>query len=143
MLNKAILMGRLTAAPELKRTQGGTAVTSFALAVNRSYAKQGEQPQTDFIDIVAWGRTAEFVCKYFGKGQLVAVSGRIQTRNWEDRQGNKRKTTEVIAEDVYFAEPKRNGAGAAGRDIAAELDSIADPMAGFTELDAEDVEIPF
>ena len=96
MLNKAILMGRLTAEPELRRTQSNTAVTSFSLAVNRSYARQGEQAQTDFIDIVAWGSTAEFVSKWFHKGMLVAVSGRIQTRNWEDRQGNKRKSEQHV-----------------------------------------------
>ena len=148
MLNKTVLMGRLTSAPELKQTQGGTSVCSFALAVARSYARQGEQPETDFIDIVAWGKTAEFVCKYFGKGQLIALSGRIQTRMWTDRNDNKRKAVEVVAEEVFFAEPKRDkgsaGSGrAAGRDIAAELDDITDPLAGFTELDAEDGELPF
>ena len=92
MLNKAILMGRLVADPELRRTPNNNSVTSFTLAVNRSYVRQGEQPQTDFLDIVAWGKTAEFVSRYFVKGQLVAVAGRIQTRTWEDKQGNKRKS---------------------------------------------------
>jgi len=107
MLNKATLMGRLTADPELRVTPQGTAVCSFTLAVNRSFTKQGEQPQADFIDIVAWGKTAEFVSKYFNKGKLVAVAGRIQTRMWEDKQGNKRKSVEIVAEEVHFDEPKR------------------------------------
>lgn len=108
MLNKAILMGRLVADPELRRTPNNNSVTSFTLAVNRSFTRQGEQPQTDFIDIVAWGKTAEFVSRYFVKGQQVAVAGRIQTRMWEDKQGNKRKSVEVVAEEVHFAEPKRD-----------------------------------
>ena len=103
MLNKAILMGRLTADPELRRTQNNTPVTSFTLAVNRM-AKAGDKPQADFIDIVAWNKTAEFVAKWFSKGQQVAVSGRIQTRTWEDKSGQKRKSVEVIAEEVHFAE---------------------------------------
>lgn len=149
MLNKTVLMGRLTAAPELKQTQGGTSVCSFSLAVARSYARQGEQPETDFIDIVAWGKTAEFVCKYFGKGQLIALSGRIQTRMWTDRNDNKRKAVEVVAEEVFFAEPKRDNRGSAGsgrpagRDIAAELDDITDPLSGFAETDFEDGDLPF
>lgn len=148
MLNKTVLMGRLTATPELKQTQGGTSVCSFALAVARSYARAGEQPETDFIDIVAWGKTAEFVCKYFNKGQLIALSGRIQTRMWTDRNDNKRKAVEVVAEEVFFAEPKRDNKGSGGsgqaarRDIAAELDDITDPMSGFTETDFEDGELP-
>lgn len=109
MLNKAILMGRLTADPELRQTPNNISVVSFTLALDRSYAKPGEQKQTDFIDIVAWRQTAEFVSKYFRKGQLVAVAGRIQTRMWEDKQGNKRKSTEVVADEVHFAEAKRDG----------------------------------
>lgn len=107
MLNLVALMGRLTAEPELKYTQSGTAVCSFTLAVERSYVKQGEQRQTDFIDIVAWRSTAEFVSRYFSKGQLVAVQGSIQTRTYEDKQGNKRKVVEILANTVHFAESKR------------------------------------
>lgn len=107
MLNLVALMGRLAAEPELKHTQSGTAVCSFTLAVERSYVKQGEQRQADFIDIVAWRSTAEFVSRYFSKGQLVAVQGSIQTRMYEDKQGNKRKAVEVLADNVHFAEPKR------------------------------------
>ena len=104
MLNKAILMGRLTADPELKHTQSNIPVTSFTLAVDRSF---GKEKQTDFLDIVAWRNTAEFVSKWFRKGMLVAVSGRMQTRAWEDKQGNKRKTVEVVADEVFFAEGKK------------------------------------
>lgn len=107
MLNKAILMGRLTADPELKRTQSNVAVCAFTLAVQRAKYKDKAQ-ETDWVEVVAWGTTAEFVSKYFTKGQLVAVCGRIQTRTWEDKQGNKRKTTEVVADEVHFAEGKRD-----------------------------------
>lgn len=109
MLNKAILMGRLTADPELRKTQNGISVTTFTLAVNRNYTKSSEQSQTDFIDIVAWRNTAEFVSRYFVKGQLVAVEGQIQTRTWEDKNGQKRKSVEVVASEVFFAESKREG----------------------------------
>lgn len=104
MLNKAILMGRLTADPELRHTQNNIPVTSFTLAVDRTF---GQDKQTDFLDIVAWRNTAEFVSKWFRKGMLVAVSGRIQTRTWEDKQGNKRKSVEVVADEAFFAESKK------------------------------------
>ena len=143
MLNKAILMGRLVADPELRRTPNNNSVTSFTLAVNRSYVRQGEQPQTDFLDIVAWGKTAEFVSRYFVKGQLVAVAGRIQTRTWEDKQGNKRKSVEVVAEEVHFAEPKRDRQP---RDDAPQ--GGFEPMAGlggdtFAALPGDDNDLPF
>ena len=108
MLNTAILMGRLTADPELRHTPSDVAVTSFTLAVDRSYVKSGADRQVDFIDIVAWRSTAEFVCRYFHKGQLVAVQGSIQTRSYTDKEGNKRKAFEVVADNVHFAEPKRD-----------------------------------
>lgn len=108
MLNNIVLMGRLVANPELRHTPNSVAVTSFTLAVNRSYVKSGEERQTDFIDIVAWRSTAEFVSKYFHKGQLVAVQGSLQTRTYQDKDGNKRKVFEVIADNVYFAESKRD-----------------------------------
>lgn len=111
MLNKTILMGRLTADPELRKTQNNTSVTSFTLAVNRAVGKQGEKTPADFIDILTWGGTAEFVSKWFRKGQLVAVAGRLQTRTWQDNQGNKRKAVEVVAEEVHFAEPKKDNNG--------------------------------
>lgn len=113
MLNKAVLMGRLTRDPELRHTQSNTPVTSFTLAVDRRFGnKQNEgsdQPTADFINIVAWSATAEFVSKWFHKGMLVAVAGRIQSRTYKDRDGNNRTAVEVVAEEVHFAEPKRSG----------------------------------
>ena len=131
MLNKAILMGRLTADPELRHTQSNTAVVNFTLAVDRAYSKDMEKI-TDFIDIVAWRSTAEFAFKYFHKGQLVAVAGSIQTRVWEDKQGSKRKSVEVVADEVHFAEPKR--------DVRAAEPVTADE---FTDLSADDGNLPF
>ena len=108
-MNKTILMGRLTKDPDTRYTQTtNTQVTSFTLAVNRRFVKEGEQ-QADFINIVAWNKTAEFVSKYFKKGQQVGVIGRIQTRTWDDDQGQKHYVTEVIAEEVYFADSKKEG----------------------------------
>ena len=110
-MNKVILMGRLTKEPEVRYTQvTNTMVTSFTLAVNRRFVKQGEERQADFINIVAWNKTAEFVSKYFSKGQQVGVIGRIQTRNYDDEQGVKHYITEVIAEEVYFAGEKKEKA---------------------------------
>ena len=108
MLNKVILMGRLTRDPEIRYTQDQNPIASFSLAVDRSFVKQGEERQTDFINIVCFRSTASFVEKYFSKGQLVAVAGRIQSRNWEDKEGNKRNSIDVIADEVHFAEPKRD-----------------------------------
>jgi single-strand DNA-binding protein len=108
MLNKVILMGRLTADPELRSTQNGTSVTQFTLAVDRNYQKQGEERQADFINCVAWKQTAEFIVKYFGKGRMIAVEGSIQSRNYEDKQGNKRTAIEVIVSNANFTgEPKQ------------------------------------
>lgn len=132
MLNTAILMGRLTADPELRRTQNNTAVTSFTLAIDRSFSK-GAEKQTDFIDIVVWDEKAEFAAKWFRKGQLVAVKGRIQVRSWEDKQGQKRRTYEVVAEEVHFAESKRNGESRIGADVRTD---------GFQEIQ-DDGELPF
>ncbi len=108
MLNVATIMGRLVADPELRHTPNDVAVTSFTLAVDRSYVKAGAERQADFIDVVAWRNTAEFVCKYFRKGQLMAVQGSIQTRSYTDSQGNKRKAFEIVADNVHFAESKRD-----------------------------------
>ena len=110
-MNKVILMGRLTRDPEVRYTQtNNTLVASFSLAVNRRFAKQGEERQADFINIVAWSKTGEFCSKYFKKGQQVGVIGRIQTRNWEDDNKVKHYVTEVVAEEAYFADSKRDGA---------------------------------
>ena len=107
MLNKIILMGRLTRDPELRQTQSGTKVASFSLAVDRDYAAQGGERETDFIDCVAWRGTAEFAAKYFTKGQMAAVEGRLQVRDWTDKDGNKRRSYEVIVETLHFAGSKR------------------------------------
>ena len=104
MLNRITIMGRICNEIELRRTASGTAVTSFTLAVDRDFSK-GEK-ETDFIECVAWGKTAEFVQKYFGKGRVAAVSGRLQIRGWTDKDGNKRKTAEVVADSVYFGDSK-------------------------------------
>ena len=114
MLNHIVLMGRLTRDPELRRTGSGIAVASFSLAVDRDFgssANNGEK-ETDFIDIVAWRNTAEFVSKYFTKGRMAVVSGRLQIRNWTDKEGNKRRSAEVVADNVYFGESKRGNEGA-------------------------------
>lgn len=108
-MNVSAIMGRLTAEPELRTTPGGVSVTSFTLAVNRDYAKPGEERQADFIDVVAWKGTAEFVCKYFSKGQMMAVTGSIRTRSYEDKRGNKRKATELVASGVSFCGSKSEG----------------------------------
>ena len=111
-MNKVILMGRLTRDPEVRYTQtSNTLVASFSLAVNRRFVRQGEERQADFINVVAWNKTGEFVSKYFKKGQQVAVIGRLQTRTWDDDKGQKHYITEVIAEEAYFADSKRDGAG--------------------------------
>lgn len=109
MLNICALMGRLTAAPELRTTQSGISVTSFRVAVERNMTDSSGSRQTDFIDIVAWRGTAEFVCKYFTKGQMIAINGTIQTRSYEDKQGNKRTAVEVVAENVNFCGSKNEG----------------------------------
>lgn len=108
-MNKTILLGRLTKDPETRYTQNSNMqVTSFTLAVNRHFVKEGEERQADFINIVSWNKTAEFVSKYFKKGQQVAVVGRLQNRTWDDQQGQRHYATDVVAEEVYFAEGKKN-----------------------------------
>lgn len=111
MLNHIVLMGRLTRDPELRRTPSGVAVATFTLAVDRDFTSQSGERETDFIDIVAWRSTAEFVGKYFGKGRMAVVSGRLQLRNWTDKEGNKRRSAEVIADNVYFGDSKRESDG--------------------------------
>ena len=100
MLNKIVLMGRLTRDPELRRTQSGTAVTSFTLAVDRDFKGQNGEKETDFIDIVAWGNTAEFLCNYFSKGRMAVAEGRLQIRDWTDKSGKKRRRAEVVADKI-------------------------------------------
>lgn len=132
MLNKAIIMGRITRDLELRHTQKGTAVTSFSVAVDRDRKEDG----TDFIDVTAWGKTAEFVCKYFGKGRMVLVDGRLQVKSWTDRDGNKRTSPEVVAEHIYFGDSKRPESD------SREPENIQ-PQPDFTELDDDDGEFPF
>ena len=111
MLNKIIVMGRLTRDPELRRTQSGLSVTSFSVACDRDFKSQSGEKETDFIDIVAWRTTAEFVCKYFSKGRMAVVEGRLQIRDWQDNNGNKRRSAEIVADNVYFGDSKRDGDG--------------------------------
>ncbi len=106
MLNCAVIMGRLTADPELRTTNNGTSVTSFTVAVDRSFVRPGEERQTDFINVVAWRQSAEFVSRYFHKGSMIAVQGAIQTRNYEDKNGNRRTAVEIVAERVSFCGSK-------------------------------------
>lgn len=110
-MNKVILMGRLTSEPELKTTPNGISVTSFSLAVDRNYVKQGGERKTDFINIVAWRQRAEFICKYFTKGQLIALDGSIETRSYVDKNGNNRTAFEVVVENAYFTGDKRTQQG--------------------------------
>ena len=108
MLNKTILMGRLTRDPELRHTQSGTAVCSFSSACDRDFKNATGERETDFFDCVAWRQTAEFVSKYFTKGRMAVVSGRLQIRNWTDKEGNKRRSAEVVADNIYFGDSKRD-----------------------------------
>ena len=134
MLNKIVLMGRLTRDPDLRRTQSGTAVASFTLAVDRDYKPQDGERETDFIDIVAWRGTGEFVSKYFTKGRMAVVEGRLQVRDWTDKDGNKRRSTEVIADSVYFGDSKK----------VPDSDTPAEPSGEIRELpDEEKGELPF
>ncbi len=137
MFNLVVLTGRLTADPELKTTTNGTNVTTFSIAVERRY-RSGEERQTDFINIVAWQKTAEFITKYFKKGNLIGIEGSIQTRRYQDKNGNNRTVFEVIANNVQFVESKRDSAGAEGASF-----SNAD-VNDFAEMDAvEDSDLPF
>lgn len=150
MLNHIVIMGRLTRDPELRYTQSQTAVASFRLAVERDYAGQGQERQTDFIDCVAWRGTGEFVSKYFQKGSMAVVSGRLQLREWTDRDNNRRTTAEIVAENVYFGESKRDqGSGQRSYQTtgapaqSASAAGSSQTSSAFTELDDDDGEIPF
>ena len=158
MLNHIVLMGRLTRDPELRRTQSGVAVASFTLAVDRDFqSRDSGEKQTDFIDIVAWRNTAEFVSKYFAKVSMAVVSGRLQIRDWTDREGGKRRSAEIVADNVYFGESKRRdeGGAPAGGYSREPRDSYSAPAApsgydnvpkgpsAFAELDDGDGELPF
>ncbi len=148
MLNKVIIMGRLARDPELRRTQSGVSVTSFRIACDRDFKSQSGEKETDWIDVVAWRNTAEFVSKYFTKGRMAIVEGRLQTRDWTDKDGNKRTAVEVVADNVYFGDSKRDGQGG-GYDApsyAAPASGGYAPAAGgnqFAEIDEEDGDLPF
>ncbi|WP_298021122.1 single-stranded DNA-binding protein [uncultured Dysosmobacter sp.] len=150
MLNKIIIMGRLTRDPELRHTGSGTAVTSFSLAVDRDFKSQSGEKETDFIDVVAWRSTAEFVSKYFTKGRMAVVEGRLQIRDWTDNDGNKRRSAEVIAANVYFGDSKRDASAAPAADGRAPnfhpagrpVDVNPGPD-DFAEIGEEDGDLPF
>ena len=148
MLNRIILMGRLTRDPELRHTQTGTAVASFSLAVDRDFRNRDSgEKGVDFIDVVAWRNTAEFVSKYFTKGRMAVVEGRLQIRDWTDREGGKRRSAEVVADNIYFGDSKRDGetGGASFSRPAAPADYGMPPVGGvqFAELADDDGELPF
>ena len=143
MLNRVILMGRLTKDPELKQTPNNVSVATFSLAVDRDYQSDKDNKQTDFINIVAWRHTAEFVGKYFTKGQLVAVEGSIQTRSYQDKDGNNRTVFEVVADQVYFAEKKQNGENKSQSESSAKDSFQVGDLGDFEEFDSDDGELPF
>ena len=158
MLNHITIMGRLTRDPELRRTGSGIAVASFSLAVDRDFSpKDGGERETDFIDCVAWRQTGEFVSKYFTKGRMAVVSGRLQIRSWTDKEGNKRRTAEVVADNVYFGDSKRDdqgGSSYSGNSYGNYGSAPAAPAYGgysaptapasdFAMLDDDDAQLPF
>ena len=141
MLNKIIIMGRMTRDPEIRRTGSGTAVTSFSLACDRDFKSQSGEKETDFIEVVAWKNTAEFVSKYFSKGRMAVVEGRLQIRDWTDKSGNKRITAEVVADNVYFADSKRSESNDNQKENFNALSGrLSDD---FVPISEEDGEIPF
>ena len=149
MLNRIFIMGRLVKDPELRTTNTGTPVVSFTLAVDRDFKPKDGEKATDFLDCVAWKNTAEFVSKYFAKGRMAIVEGRLQIRDWTDKDGNKRRTAEIVADQVFFGDSKREETGSFG-DTGGTYDaqSVAQPMeqtGGFTEIASgdDDGDLPF
>ena len=156
MLNHIVIMGRLTRDPELRRTGSGIAVASFTVAVDRDFGgRDGGEKETDFIDCVAWRQTGEFVSKYFTKGSMMVVSGRLQIRGWTDKEGNKRRSAEVVADNVYFGESKRSNDGGSsygGNNYTAPAapayggntySAPAAPASDFAMLEDDDAQLPF
>ena len=148
MLNHITIMGRLTRDPEVRMTQSQTQVASFTLAVDRDFGgRDGGEKQADFIDCVAWRQTAEFVGKYFAKGRMAVVSGRLQSRKWETREGEKRTSWEVVADNVYFGDSRRDGDSNEGRSYTRDYEAPKSaPKAapgGFEDLGGDDGELPF
>lgn len=140
MLNHITIMGRLTRDPELRRTGSGTAVTSFTVAVDRDFSGQDGEKEADFIDCVAWRSTAEFVSKYFAKGRMAVVSGRLQIRSWNDKDGNKRKTAEVVADNVYFGDSKSDGDNNRTPTYAPPASA---PVSDYEQITDDDAQLPF
>ena len=151
MLNHITIMGRLTRDPELRRTGSGIAVASFSVAVERDVKGQTGEKETDFIDCVAWRQTGEFVSKYFTKGRMIVVSGRLQIRSWTDKDGGKRRTAEVVADNCYFGDSKRDSDSAAPASYGGNsFGGYANPGVGvspgpsdFALLDDDDAQLPF
>lgn len=142
MLNHIDIMGRLTRDPELRKTGSGTSVASFTLAVDRDYSgKDGGEKETDFIDCVAWRSTADFVSKHFTKGRMAVVSGRLQMRKWTDKDGNKRVSAEVVADNVYFGDSKKEESS--GSNYGGYNPPVYPEPGEFTELDGDDEQLPF
>ena len=148
MLNHITIMGRLTRDPELRRTGSGIAVASFTVAVDRDFGgRDGGEKETDFIDCVAWRQTGEFVSKYFTKGRMIVVSGRLQIRSWTDKEGNKRRTAEVVADNCYFGDSKRSDSsgdsGSSQNEYQGSGYSQQPPQNDFDLLDDDDGQLPF
>ena len=145
MLNRAIIMGRMTRDPELRRTGSGIAVASFTLAVDRDFSSQdGGDRETDFIDCVAWRQTGEFVSKYFTKGRMAVVSGRLQIRSWTDKEGNKRRSAEVVADNVYFGDSRRDSEGGSSASYGSyESAPASNTASDFAMLEDDDKQLPF
>lgn len=138
-MNVICLMGRLVADPELKSTPNGVSVTSFCIAVDRSYQPKGQERQTDFINCVAWRNTAEFITRFFRKGQRIALQGSLQSRNYQDREGNKRTAYEVVIDNASFVDPKSSSEGAAPR-YDSQVPQYAEPQAAFSNEKSGDFE---
>lgn len=144
MLNHIVIMGRLTRDPEYRTTSSNLSVANFSVAVDRDFSGQSGEKETDFIDCVAWRKTAEFVTKYFFKGSLIVVSGRLQIRQWKDKDGNNRRTAEIVADNVYFGGSKNSGDSAP--QATPSYGSYAAPPAlasDFALLDGPDEQLPF
>lgn len=143
MLNHITIMGRLTKDPEIRRTGSGVAVTSFTIACDRDFGQNG-QKETDFIEVTAWRNTAEFVSKYFTKGRMAVVSGRLQIRSWTDKDGNKRKSAEVVADNVYFADSKKEESS--GYHTGSSVQNYvgnSEPLQDYAVVDGDDDQLPF
>ena len=147
MLNRVSFMGRMTRDPELRMTPSGTSVTTFTLAVERDFKGQDEQRKSDFIDFVAWRSTAEFVSRNFSKGRMAIVDGKLQIRTWQDKDGKNHKAAEVVVDDIYFGDSKKDSDIGGGHPAARQNGSAGGAgyvgQTGFAELDAGDDELPF